>query len=219
MNPRLLHDRLLARYGPQAWWPAEDAFEVIAGAVLVQNTAWDNAARAVAALRAGDHLTPDRLVALSVGQLQRLIRPSGTYRVKARRLKNLALALVGIGGVAGLEGMSTTTARRFLLAVNGVGAETADAILVYALHRPAFVVDAYARRLWRRLTGSEAADDLLRAGAENTLRTSAALGELHALIVAHGKQHCRRQPRCAGCVLRGDCLRGQVSADSRYSDR
>jgi endonuclease-3 related protein len=219
VDPQRLHDVLLARYGRQGWWPAEDAFEVMAGAVLVQNTAWHNAARAVAALRAGDYLTPDRLVALRVGQLQRLIRPSGTYRVKARRLKNLARALRGIGGVAGLEGMTTTGARRFLLAVDGVGAETADAILVYALHRPAFVVDAYARRLWRRLTGGEVADSALRLGVEKALPTSAALGELHALVVAHGKQHCGQRPRCAGCVLRAHCVTGQASVDNRCFDR
>ena len=218
--PRQLYAALLAQYGPQGWWPADNTFEVMVGAVLVQNTAWSNAAAALAQLRSAHCLTPARLAAIGTNQLEALVHPSGTFRVKAKRLQNLARALETLGGVERLEGMTTAEARRFLLGVNGVGAETADAILVYGLARPAFVIDGYARRLVARLVGHPVADGALRASVESAFTEPEALGELHALIVAHGKQHCRTQPRCHDCMLQQQCATGEpVPAGSQCSAR
>ncbi len=217
MNAQAVYTRLLARYGPQAWWPAKHPFEMMVGAVLVQNTAWRNAARAIDRLRSADCLTPPAMAALGVADLQSLIRPSGTFRVKARRLHHLAAALNQVGGCQALQAMPTTAARRFLLGINGIGEETADAILVYALDRPAFVVDAYARRLLRRFSGRPASDEELRRRMQRAFPTCGDLGELHALIVVHGKQHCRRRPLCEHCPLTSDCASSRVTAGSRGS--
>jgi len=219
MDAGRLYRRLLQHYGPQDWWPAEHPFEVMVGAVLVQNTTWTNAERAVARLREARCLSLEWLAELSDADLAELIRASGTFRVKATRLKNLATALRDGGGLDALDVMSTEDARRFLLRISGVGAETADAILVYALGRPAFVVDAYARRLMQRLTGHQPSDERLRGETTAALPDSAALGELHALIVAHGKLHCGSQPRCNGCPLAAVCTTAEKTrqADARQS--
>lgn len=108
-----------------------------------------------------------------------------------------------------LRAMPTRAARHFLLSISGIGAETADAILVYALDRPAFVVDAYARRLWQRLSGRMESDQDLRRQVLAACPDSKTLGELHALIVAHGKRHCRPKPLCEGCPLLGVCFTGR----------
>ena len=174
----------------------------------------------MARLRAANCLTPPRLATIATDQLEALIHSSGTFRVKARRLKNLARALKSAGGVERLAQLTTPEARRFLLAVNGIGAETADVILVYGLARPAFVIDAYTRRMLARLVGHPVMDSELRASMQRALPEADALGELHALIVAHGKQQCRRQPRCPGCILQEQCATGRpVSSGSRCSDR
>lgn len=220
MDPRTLYDLLLEYYGRQAWWPAEHPFEMMVGAVLVQNTAWTNAARAIAQLKAAQVLAPEPLATLGDTELQALIRPSGTFRIKAQRLKNLATALMELGGLDRLEDMSSATARVFLMSINGIGAETADAILVYGLHRPAFVVDAYARRLGQRITGQAHADQSLRELMHSAFSDSAAFGELHALIVAHGKRHCGARPVCRDCPLLSGCVTGRLwSADNQCSGR
>ncbi len=154
MKARLLHlyRALARRFGPQAWWPGRTPYEIAAGAVLTQHTAWTNAARAVAALRARRVLSARRLARLSPAELARMIRPAGTPRVKARRLLALTRWLVGrgIGAFARMRGLPLGPLRRELLAVPGLGPETADAILLYAAGRPVFVADAYARRVLAR---------------------------------------------------------------------
>ena len=216
--PRVF-DLLLARYGAQGWWPADGPFEVMVGAVLTQATAWGNAARAVANLRAADALDPAALRRMDVDAVAALARPSGYYNGKARKLKALA-AFIGAefgDDIAAMRAADGGDMRRALLGVHGVGEETADAILLYALGKPAFVIDAYARRLLGRLLGGDAGAAMAKAPYgevrrlfTDTLPPDAAMfGEYHALIVRHGKDACRKTPRCDGCPLRGVCAFGR----------
>ncbi len=183
------------------------------GAILAQNTAWGNVERALAALRAQRLLTPARLGALGARSLSRLIRSSGTFRVKARRLRAF-LDYLGEryrGSLRLMANAPLASLRRELLAVPGIGPETADSILLYALGRPVFVVDAYTRRVLarHRLLSPEADYEAVRAFFERHLPSDPRLfNEYHALLVAVGKQYCRNRPRCEACPLRFD-LRGK----------
>ncbi len=200
------YDRLLAAYGPQGWWPAESALEVMVGAVLVQNTAWVNVERAMDQLRARDLLDARRLYDLPPTDLETLIRPAGAFRVKARRLRNLLRLIVDDygGSLESLLGGQTEPLRTALLKVNGIGPETADSILLYAAQRPRFVVDAYTRRVLERhgWIGKKPTYEAMQQLFERHLDPEPSLfNEYHALLVAVGKHHCRPQPQCEGCPL------------------
>ncbi len=204
--PQSVFDRLLAAYGPQHWWPAESPFEVMVGAVLVQNTAWGNVERAIANLKAAGKLSARAIYDTPLEELEQLIRPSGVFRVKARRLRALiALVMEQHGGsLDAMFALPTDQLRRELLAVNGIGPETADAILLYAAGRPTFLIDAYTRRvLERHGWGAPGASyDALKKQFEEALPRDVQLfNEYHALLVQVGKQHCRSTPRCEGCPL------------------
>jgi endonuclease-3 related protein len=205
---RAVYRRLLARHGPQHWWPAHTPFEVVVGAVLTQNTAWLNVERAIANLDAAGALTPESLLALPSARLAELLRPSGYFNVKATRLRAVVAWYHAAGGHARLRRHSTHRLRDALLGLHGVGPETADDILLYAFARPVFVIDAYTRRLLVRL-GLARGDEpyeTLRAAFERALGADAPLfNEYHALIVAHAKHHCRPRPRCGGCPLHALC--------------
>ena len=205
---RAVYRRLLARHGPQHWWPARTPFEVVVGAVLTQNTAWLNVERAIANLDAAGALAPEPLLALPQARLAELLRPSGYFNVKAGRLRAVVAWYRDAGGHARLRRQSTHRLRDALLGLNGVGPETADDILLYAFARPVFVIDAYTRRLLARL-GLARGDEpyeTLRAAFEHALGADVALfNEYHALIVAHAKHHCRPRPRCDACPLRTLC--------------
>lgn len=183
------------------------------GAILAQNTAWGNVERALAALKAHRLLTPGRLAAVPERRLVRLIRPSGTFRVKARRLRAF-LAFLDKRYAGSLRLLSRAPLRALraeLLAVPGIGPETADSILLYAVGRPVFVVDAYTRRVLgrHRLLRPGAGYEEVRALFERHLPSDPRLfNEYHALLVAVGKQYCRSRPRCEECPLRFD-LRGK----------
>ncbi len=211
---REIHDRLLEAYGPQNWWPVSDTsaepnarqVEIVAGAILTQNTAWRNVERAIARLIEAKLMSWRGLRAVDEAALAEVIRPAGTYRVKARRLK----AFVGVlfdqwdGDFAAMTGGPLHDARQRLLAIPGIGPETADAILVYAAGRASFVVDAYTRRLLRRhgVIANAASYDEMQAGFHAELPTDAALfNEYHALLVEVGKRHCRATAQCDGCPL------------------
>jgi endonuclease-3 related protein len=212
-----LHDRLLAAYGPQHWWPADSPFEVMVGAVLTQNTAWRNVERAIANLKGAGVLDPPGIAALPPAELAALIRPAGYFNVKAERLQAFCRFLRDRGGEAALAALSTSELRDRLLAVHGVGPETADDMLLYAFERPVFVIDAYTRRLLKRLglaTGEEGYE-ALRAGIERALGPDAPLfNELHALVVHHAKTACSARPRCGDCCLRRICPEGRVRGRS-----
>ncbi len=207
-----LYTALAERHGPQAWWPGRTAYEIAAGAVLTQHTAWTSAARAVAALRARGLLTARQVARCSPAELARVIRPAGTPRVKAARLLALTRWLLGPGGgFAALRALPLAPVRRRLLAVAGLGPETADAILLYAANRPVFVADAYARRVLARhgLLVRDSGYEAARAFVEAHLPSDPALfNEFHALLVAVGKSHCRAHPRCATCPLEFDLPHG-----------
>jgi len=206
---RQFYEALHAAYGPQGWWPGETPTEVAIGAILVQNTNWQNVEKAIARMRAAGMLDWSALDSLPVEELAELIRPAGYYQVKARRLKNLARWLCAEYG-GELESLrrsarSTDSIREELLGINGIGPETADSILLYALEQATFVVDTYTARVVGRhgLIGPEAVDyGELKALFEDHLpRETEFFKEYHALLVAVGKRHCRPQARCEGCPL------------------
>ena len=201
------------RFGPQHWWPARTRFEVVVGAILTQNTAWSNVEHALAALRSLRLLTPARLAGLPLRRLAELIRPSGYFRVKALRLRAFLRYLRRRyhGSLNLMSRAPLDPLRGELLAVPGIGPETADSILLYALGRPVFVVDAYTRRVLsrHRLLPHEADYEEARAFFERHLPSDPRLfNEYHALLVAVGKQYCRSHPYCEECPLRFD-LRGK----------
>ncbi len=199
-----LYDRLLAAYGPQHWWPADSPGEVMIGAVLTQNTRWQNVERAIATLRTASRLSLAHLHALSEAELAGLIRPAGYFNVKAHRLKNLSAWATAEGGIAALARQDTAALRAGLLQVKGIGPETADAILLYAFDRPVFVIDAYTRRLLQALqliNGDESYQTLSRLFTENLPPDYRLFNEYHALIVQHAKQRCSATRMCTHCLV------------------
>jgi len=197
-----LYQRLFAAYGPQHWWPAATPFEVMVGAVLTQNTAWTNVEKAIVNLQAAGKLGLEPMARMTERRLAQLIRPAGYFNVKARRLKALCNRLKTAGGVRRLGRLPTVNLRLLLLDVHGIGPETADDILLYAFHRPVFVIDAYTRRLLKSLqliTGDEPYEHL-RSAFEAALQPDTALyNEYHALIVRHAKERCNGHARCVHC--------------------
>ncbi len=201
-----IYQLLFDRFGPQHWWPGQTQFEIIAGAILTQNTNWGNVEKAIANLKSADHLTPEKLYHFDVSRLAELIRPAGYYNIKAKRLKNFVNWLFENydGKLTNLEGLDTDQLRAELLAVKGVGRETADSILLYALERPIFVVDAYTARIAFRhqLIGPDADYERLRELFQSNLPQDIQLfNEYHALLVRVGKEFCKPKARCSGCPL------------------
>ncbi len=211
MSPTVLRrifSALLKAHGPQHWWPGDSPFEVMVGTVLTQNTAWRNVERAIDLLRRHDALAPRAILAADPARLAQWLRPSGCCNVKTRRLRASCAWRLEQGALAGLSKLATPELRQSLLSVNGVGPETADAMLSYAFDRPVFVIDAHARRLFSRLgriVGDEPCETLRHTLEQAWGADAAQWGECHALIVAHGKQACRTRPRCAHCCLVRDC--------------
>jgi len=205
-NLKEVYDRLFAAYGPRGWWPADSPFEVIVGAILVQNTAWENVRKAIDHLRQRDLLEPRALHDVPLEELEDLIRPVGYYRVKARRLRNLLDFLVSRydGSLEAMFRVPLARLREELLRVNGVGPETADSILLYAGGLPTFVVDAYTYRVvtrhgWLDFDADyDAIQDYFQSGLPEDVRL---YNEYHALLVEVGKRHCRKRPVCQGCPL------------------
>lgn len=202
-----------ARFGHQHWWPGETPFEVCIGAILTQNTAWVNVERAIANLKAAGALEPQRMQALAVGELAQLIRPAGYFNVKARRLRAFLTVLVGEHGgeLSRLFTGDTPAVRARLLAISGIGPETADSMLLYAGGHLSFVVDAYTRRIFQRHGWYSDDEDYhdLQARCAGSLGQKPARSRLdywqdyHAQLVMVGKHFCRpREPRCADCPLR-----------------
>lgn len=217
-------------YGLQGWWPLvgragtpgydpegylvdpeaarpladEERLEIALGAVLTQNTAWENARRAVVALRDGEFVSTEALRDVESDKLARVIRSSGYFNQKARKLKLLARSFERMD----VGGMAETSRRSVLLEVWGVGPETADSILLYAYGEPHFIADAYARRVFRRVgvAQRELSYDELQATCHQALpRDRELYGEYHALLVRHARTHCRKTPICEGCPLRRIC--------------
>jgi endonuclease-3 related protein len=189
------------------WWPAKTPFEVIVGAILTQSTAWTNVKQALANLRRAGLLTPSRMSRVSEARLARLVRPSGYFRQKAKKLKAFVRFLderYG-GSLARMFRQPTAELREQLLAVHGIGPETADSILLYAGGHPVFVVDAYTHRILGRHNLSDGRPDygsVQRFFESNLPKDPALYNEFHALLVNVGKNWCRKsRPRCAECPL------------------
>jgi endonuclease III related protein len=209
---RKMYAVLLEAYGTRKWWPAETAFEVVIGAFLTQATAWRSVERSIANLREAGMLSVEGIRGISEEKLRELIRPSGFVQRKAASIKTFVQFLdqqYG-GSLEQITEAPTGELRTQLLALPGVGPETADAILLYALEHPVFVVDEYLRRVVTRhelLPANARYVDLQSLGdgaiasptREDTARHA---NELHALIVEVGKRHCGTTPRCEGCPLR-----------------
>lgn len=198
---------LLKRFGPQNWWPARTPFEVMVGAILTQNTAWKNVEKAVHNLERAGALDPQSLAHLKDDQLEKLVRPAGFFRVKAVRLKSLAEYLCnGYGGrVEAMLEKPGWVLREELLTIQGIGEETADSILLYALGKPYFVVDAYTRRILSRMgiiSDKEAYGRVQRLFVDGLPGDVELFGEFHALLVELGKRHCRASvPLCRDCPV------------------
>ncbi|MDP2917407.1 MAG: endonuclease III domain-containing protein [Dehalococcoidia bacterium] len=205
-----IYQRLMACYGPQHWWPADEPFEVIVGAILTQSAAWTNVEKAIANLKAAGALSPPALRQLPASEIAELIHPSGYYNAKARKLK----AFVDWFGAEfndsldKMAGSDTASLREKLLSVHGIGDETADSILLYAAGKPVFVIDAYTRRIVDRLGLTPKGNSYAAYQAlfmDNLPHDTRMFNEYHALLVQLGKDACRKKPRCRGCCLKGIC--------------
>ena len=205
-----VYRRLRRAFGHAGWWPGDSPFEVCVGAILVQNTSWANVERTLAGLERRGLLSFEALDHLSASRLAPLLRSSGTFRVKARRLRAFLdfLSSEYGGRVERMRSEELPALRRKLLAVPGVGPETADSIALYAAGHPSFVVDAYTRRVFTRLgliAGGEPYAELQQLFQENLPRDPDLYNDYHAQIVRLAKDFCRARPRCPECPLRGVC--------------
>ena len=208
--------RLLRQYGPQHWWPADSPFEVMVGAVLTQSTSWTNVEKAIASLKAADALSPRAIRRLSHEELALTIYSAGFHNSKARKLKAMAEYLGDRfdDDLDAMKRVDPAALRAELLGVYGIGEETADSILLYAVGAPSFVIDAYTRRLLSRLGIVPERDTYgayQRLFEDSLERDPRTFGEYHALIVSHGKSVCRKRPVCRGCCLLEICATGRAS--------
>ena len=201
-----IYNLLLSSFGPQNWWPAETELEMMVGAVLTQNTSWNNVEKAILNLKEKSLLSIQNLSQIPSSLLAEYIRPSGYYNLKAKRLKNLINCIVNKynGDITTLFSLETETIREELLMVKGIGLETADSIVLYGAERPLFVVDTYTHRIVTRhgLIEEEAGyNDLQSFFMDNLSHDVDLFKEFHALIVKTGKDFCRKKPSCSECPL------------------
>ncbi len=201
-----IYELLFERFGPQNWWPGDTKDEIITGAILTQNTNWQNVEKAIGNLKNASVMSLDKLYSVQQSQLAELIRPAGYYNIKAKRLKTLLNWLFEKhnGSLTEIEAMDTESLRAELLEINGIGRETADSILLYAFGRPVFVVDAYTYRIAARhqLIEPDCDYEQLRSFFEDNLEDDVKLfNEYHALLVRTGKEFCRPKARCMNCPL------------------
>ena len=184
------YQKLLAQFGSQSWWPADSDYEVVIGAILTQNTNWKNVEKAISNLRAAKKLNEKAILETEISELETLIRPSGFYRQKAERLKLATRKWMELNRRA--DGMPIADLRAELLSVKGIGKETADSIILYAFHKPIFVIDAYTRRFCKHFFDVEFRKqdyDEYRAFFESALPSDVKFfKEYHALIVEWGKK-------------------------------
>ncbi len=203
---RTIYEKLYAFYGPQYWWPGDTPFEMTVGAILTQNTNWANVEKAIDNLKVHDVMNSRALHKLPLQTLAALIRPSGYYNIKAKRIRaflNFLFEKYG-GSVGRMKTDETRTLRKELLAINGIGPETADSILLYALEKPVFVIDAYTRRIFSRHDIIDANvrydeyQDFFHCELDQDVHL---FNEYHALLVRVGKEYCRTERRCERCPL------------------
>ena len=204
-----IYQSLHEHFGRQNWWPGDTPFEIAVGAILTQNTNWKNVSKAIDNLKSAGTLTPQAMARLSSNELEELIRPSGFFRVKEKRLRNFLDYLTREWGGdldAALSG-NLSAARERLLGVSGIGPETADSILLYAGGRPVFVVDAYTKRVLSRhnlIDNAASYHDVQALFADHLPEDVGLFNDFHAQFVAVGKTYCRpKNPRCRDCPLEG----------------
>jgi endonuclease-3 related protein len=206
-----IYKTLLKEFSLQKWWPADSPFEVMVGAVLTQNTNWNNVSRAIANLKKKSLLTPKGIVSADKRKLMAAIRPSGFYNQKAAYLKGLSqyISVRYFGDLQKMSRAETSVLRKELLGIKGLGPETADSILLYACNKPVFVIDAYTRRIFGR-HGVKIKDSdysgWQRFFESNLPKDAGLFNEYHALIVRLAKERCRKKPDCQGCPLEGVSL-------------
>ncbi len=210
-----IFNRLFKAFGPQNWWPGETPFEVALGAILTQNTNWQNVERAILNLRREGVIEPFSIYSMDLSKLASLIRPVGYYNVKARRIKEFVSFLVREfhGNMELMKEIDGNILRKRLLLINGIGFETADSILLYALDKPFFVVDSYTRRVMIRHglihddMGYEDIQGIFHRYFLDKCKTHGDVvkffNEFHALFVKVGKIYCNTEPCCQGCPLDG----------------
>ena len=220
-----IYRRLREARGHAGWWPGETPFEVCLGAILTQSTSWTNVDKALAVLRKRGRLSFEALRTCRPARLAPMIRSSGYFNVKARRVAAF-LEFLGReygGRVEAMAAEDAAVLRAKLLSVTGIGRETADSIALYAAGRPLFVVDAYTRRIFGRvglLEGNEDYDTIQRMFMDRLPRDVGLYNDYHAQIVLHGKDVCRTVPRCGECVLESLCeKRGLVDRRGPVSKR
>jgi endonuclease-3 related protein len=216
-----IYNLLYSSYGAQGWWPLSkgglhslhyqgnpendrDIFEIMVGAILTQNTSWSNVEKALYNLNKASVLSVDGIISTSDKKLASLLKPSGYYNMKAKKLKKLASFILQ-NPLSKLSRLAEL--RETLLSLYGIGNETADSILLYAFSRPYFVIDAYTKRIFSRIgiKGLSSYDDWQDYFMKNLTPDVGMYKEYHALIVAHAKQHCRAKPLCSGCCLNKLC--------------
>ncbi len=219
-----IYKKLLKYFGPQGWWPIggvynpskkhfseKEKFEIIVGAILTQNTAWNNVEKALSNLRKENLLELEKIATANLKKLQTLVMPSGFYKQKAKRLKNFTKS---IRTIVLIENML----REEWLKINGVGPETADSILLYALGKPYFVSDAYTKRLVNRLGifNSQDYHEIQNFFEKNIPKDVEIYKEYHALIVALAKNFCKKNPECRNCPILSYCKRGKNEIHSGF---
>jgi endonuclease-3 related protein len=201
-----IYDSLFNSFGKQYWWPGDTGFEVVIGAILTQNTNWANVEKAIRNLKNAKIFTPKKLHEINQEKLAELIKPSGYFNVKAKRLKHFIewLFLNYDGSLSKLFKLDSATLRKQLLTVNGIGKETADSIILYAAEKPTFVVDAYTKRVLVRhglITEDYNYDAIKEVFEENLPKEVPLYNEYHALIVMVGKYYCKPKMQCEECPL------------------
>ncbi|MBN2568204.1 MAG: endonuclease III domain-containing protein [Deltaproteobacteria bacterium] len=203
----VIYQKLNEHFGDLKWWPGETPFEISVGAILTQNTSWKNVEKAIRRLKAAEMLTPERLFHAKEEVIAELIRPSGYYRIKAKRLKFFIKFLYDEynGSMEKMFGADLWDLRKKLLGVHGIGEETADSIMLYGGGKDIFVVDTYTRRIMER-AGLVEKDwtygHIQKLFMENLPQERRLYNQYHAFLVNTGKYYCKRDPRCDECPLR-----------------
>ena len=216
MKPKKMFEALYKDLGPQHWWPASTAFEVCVGAILTQNTSWQNVEKAVKNLRSERMLSLAKIASADNRTLARLIKPSGYFNQKAVRLKKFCQYIEKNynGSLKEFFDQPLPELREELVSLYGIGEETADSMLLYAAKKPSFVVDAYTKRIVNRVYGTQLDDyNELKEFFEDELPKSTRIyNEFHALLVEHGKVYCTKQaPKCHACPMQKECVFGKKS--------
>lgn len=202
-----IYQKMFDAFGPRQWWPGETPFEVVIGAILTQNTNWSNVEKAIKNLKTAGKLSPEGIYGLSITELAELIKPSGFFNVKAKRVKAFINWLFSRyeGNLSKMFAQDLQTLRNELLSVKGIGPETADSILLYAGNMPTFVVDAYTHRIFLRhelIPEESTYDDMKSFFEENLPKDVQLFNEYHALLVNIGKMFCKPRKVCEPCPLK-----------------